>query len=354
MAVQIPDRYQPTGKKLPGGMGEVAVFKDTNLDRDVAIKILKDVTDITRVFDEIVALQQIRSIHVVEIYDVLYGSETGEIAIVEEYLPGTDLFGIRKFANATEYLKTLYQIARGIADIHKYGVIHRDIKPNNIKFGENEIIKIFDFGLSRFVGSSAETTGFKGTVGFAAPELYDAGKVSFTTAVDTFSFGALAWHLSEKSFPDSFGKIMPKMPAELNFMAMKMKIPEELGELLTRSVEEKPEARPMMADIRDALGRHLLTGKHRALMVSDDSVYEFAKVGQTIDLEIKRTGKIAIKYDGLRFKAVAVKGDVTVNDIAIENGHVFEGSSLITIGGKQKEQKRTYITFDVSHPEVVL
>lgn len=354
MAVQIPDRYQPKGKNLPGGMGEVAVFKDTNLDRDVAIKILKDVTDITRVFDEIVALQQIRSMHVVEIYDVIYGSDTGEIAIVEEYLPGKDLFGIRKFANATEYLKTLYQIARGIADIHKYGVIHRDIKPNNIKFGENNIIKIFDFGLSRFVGSSAETMGFKGTVGFAAPELYDSGKVQFTTAVDVYAFGALAWHLSEQRFPDSFGKVMPKMPAELDFMTMKMKIPEEIALLLKQSVDEEPEMRPLMSEFRDALGRHLLAGKHRALMVSDDSVYEFAKVGQTIDLEIKRAGQIAIKYDGLRFKAVAVKGDVTVNDVAVENGHVFEGSSLITIGGKKKEQKRTYITFDVSHPEVLL
>lgn len=354
MTVSIPDRYRPTGQKLPGGMGEVAVFNDRNLDRDVAIKILKDITDLTRVFDEIVALQQIRSMHVVEIYDVIYGSDNGEIAIVEEYLPGNDLFGIRAFSGTEDYLRTLYQIASGIADIHKYGVIHRDIKPNNIKFGQNGIIKIFDFGLSRFMGSSAETIGFKGTVGFAAPELYDAGRVRFTTSVDTYAFAALAWHLSQKSFPDSFGKIPPKMPAELDFRTMKVRVPDEIAELLTQAVDEESEMRPLMSDIRDALGRHLLSGRHRALMVADDSVYEFRKVGQTVDLEIKSAGKIAIRYDGLRFETVSVRGDVTVNDAAIKKGYVFEGSNLITIGGKKKESQRTYITFDVSHPEVVL
>ncbi|UQQ18148.1 protein kinase [Salmonella sp. WGH-01] len=71
-----------------------------------------------------------------------------------------------------EKLKKLWQIACGLSDIHSAKVIHRDIKPNNIRVDENKIVKILDFGLARTSGTEAFTHSVIGTLGYMAPELW--------------------------------------------------------------------------------------------------------------------------------------------------------------------------------------
>src|SRR5439155_1289086 len=127
-----------------------------------------------------------------QIFDVVIVPPDNNIGIVQEYVPGDD---VRKLAKTwmptpADYLHKLYQIASGIADIHAVGQIHRDIKPINMKVDAEGLVKIFDFGLSReHTADKAHTFGFKGTRGYAAPELYGDGDRPFTPAVDTYAFG---------------------------------------------------------------------------------------------------------------------------------------------------------------------
>ena len=84
------------------------------------------------------------------------------------------------------------QIASGIADIHDVNVIHRDVKPANMKIDNEEILKIIDFNLARDV-KDGKTHGFVGTRGYAAPEQYSASVAVFGLEVDVYALGVVAW-----------------------------------------------------------------------------------------------------------------------------------------------------------------
>src|SRR5262249_26977284 len=129
----LPPRYVPTGKSFPGGgISEAVVCDDTHLDRLVVLKSIKPGVDPKRILDELSALQDIRSKQVVQIYDVIW-DEHGQVkAIVEEHLSGADLTTVSPPTASEEFLRMIYPIAEGIADIHAHGRVHRDIKRSNI------------------------------------------------------------------------------------------------------------------------------------------------------------------------------------------------------------------------------
>ena len=146
---KLAGRYVINGAALAGGMGTVYPCNDEILERNVAVKVLQDSAEARRQIDELAALLKLRSKHVVQVYDILK-LDAGQIGIVQEFINGTDLFDSATAASTTlEVYKQLWQIASGIADIHSAGVIHRDIKLNNMKLDGEGIIKIFDFGLAR-------------------------------------------------------------------------------------------------------------------------------------------------------------------------------------------------------------
>src|SRR5262245_20087013 len=112
----VPD---PTFKTAAGGQGSVIICDDKNLDRKVAVKFLQPGVDEKRILDEVRALQQIRSKHVVQMYDVTRTNPGNHMGIVQEFLPGPDLSGFAK-SNPTirQYLLALYQLATGVEDVH--------------------------------------------------------------------------------------------------------------------------------------------------------------------------------------------------------------------------------------------
>jgi eukaryotic-like serine/threonine-protein kinase len=252
----LPARYQPNGNKDSGGFGSVIYCQDTHLDRPVAIKSIKDISENHRLFDELNALMLLRSKHVVQVFDIVPG-KNDTIGIVQEFIDGDDLWKspIPK-SSSEDYLKTLWQIASGIADIHEVEVIHRDIKPNNMKFDAEGIVKIFDFGLSRNEGIKAETKGFKGTFGFAAPELFSTDTVPFTKAIDTYSFGITAIFLSGSDLPNELKQVPPNPLASEAFKSLPFNLPNDLSDLLTKCISYDPNERPRIDIVRDQLSRH--------------------------------------------------------------------------------------------------
>jgi len=288
MSSGIPSRYVPTGQVLTGGMGKVLVCEDTNLERQVAIKFIQDVRDQRRLFDELTALQKIRSKHVVQIFDVFLNEADRRVGIVQEYVSGDDLhsFADRSSLLIDEYLKVLYQISSGISDLHAQGLIHRDIKPNNMKFDQANIIKIFDFGLARFSGKDDSTVGFIGTEGFAAPELYRSGFVPFTNAVDTYAFGITAWYLSGEEIPNALLRRPPHLATIPSFSSIPLGIPDAIVKVLDRTLTADASERPAMSEIKDILGNYLLHGKHRGLLVYESETYTLETINQRVKLDV--------------------------------------------------------------------
>jgi eukaryotic-like serine/threonine-protein kinase len=350
---KLADRYQILDKPLAGGMGEVYPCTDEILERKVAVKVMQDTAEARRLVDELSALLKLRSKHVVQVYDILK-LDANRIGIVQEFIEGTDLFDDSVQANNVEaLLKQLWQIAAGISDIHDAGVIHRDIKLNNMKLDAEGIIKIFDFGLARDQGPSASTLGFVGTQWFAAPELYGA-KVTFTTAVDVYAFGICAIYLMAQQIPDVLGK-QPPDPLTLGTLAtLRPDLAPEIRDSIERCLDHRPDARPSMKEVRNLLARHLLANRHQALVVYRGHSTFLNTNNREVTARLEGMGSVTITYDGMNFVVSQVEGDVFINYGRAVVGTVLPGSCVVALGAPENGALRKYVTFDLASPEVVL
>lgn len=327
---------------------------DSILERPVAIKFINSAAHKRRMDDEVAALLKLRSKHVVQVYDVVR-SEDDEIGVVQEFIDGRDLFeSYAPPASLDAFYKQIWQIASGISDIHELGVIHRDIKPNNMKTDPEGVIKIFDFGLARDDGAGAKTMGFVGTQGFAAPELYQRPFV-FTNSVDTYAFGATALYLATGDLPEEL-LIQPPTPDPAGyFHALPLGIAAEIADLLNGCLAKDPSERPSMRNIKDALARHILFDKHRALVVHQSRASVLSAANRSVSLAFGTIGALSIRYDGLAFLVDSVSGEVAINNQAIAAGSSLPGACVVALGAAHRRaNERRFITFDISHPEIVL
>lgn len=350
------DRYRPTGNKLEGGTGSVVICDDLNLTRKVAIKFLQSGSDKKRINDEIKALQIIRSKNVVQIFDIVILPPDNRIGIVQEYIEGRELSKVAKTEpELSTYLRYLYQIALGISDIHAQGIIHRDIKPNNMILSKENIVKIFDFDLARCNVQSANTLGFRGTPGFAAPELYHHGYVEFTPKVDVYAFGATAVYLSESDLPPSLTGRPPVPHSWLSsggFETLRVALPSDLARLLNTTLADNPTDRPEMKTVCRAISRYLLKDKHRALLSYSGATYILDKSRKTVSFGKVATSSATITYDGLDFEIERTSGEICVNNQTVQESMVLPGACVVALGTDPKT--RIFVAIDVSNPEVVL
>lgn len=350
----LPERYTPLKESAAGGFGEVIFCTDHHLKRKVAIKFIQDEAQKKRILDELHALLQMRSKHVVQVYDIIR-DKNKSLAIVEESIEGEDFFHSQFPRKSLDnYLKILWQIASGIADIHEAGIIHRDIKPNNMKLDGEKIVKIFDFGLAKNVGCEAKTKGFKGTYGFSAPELYGEATVIFTKAIDVYSFGATAIFIARKDLPDNMKQCPPQAVEGNPFSKAPFKIPPVLINLFEKCISHDPLQRPPIAAVRDEIARYLLRDKHQAIAVYNSKPHFVNAGNRKVGLDYPSVGKIEIEYDGLRFFVKVAAGEVYINNSPVEAGEEIPGSCVVALGGAHRGKTRAFITFDVSNPEVVL
>ncbi|MBB2166160.1 serine/threonine protein kinase [Gluconacetobacter sp. 1b LMG 1731] len=356
--MKLPPRYEKVGSSFcGGGMSTAFKCKDKHLDRHVLVKVLQPGVDQKRILDEVKALSAIRSKHVVQIYDVLKDSSGAVTALVEEFLPGQDMNAVIPIKDVDTFLRYVYAIACGLADIHVVGVVHRDIKPNNMKIDAEGCLRIFDFGLSRTDGVNCETIGTIGTLGYIAPELCAPPnqKVNFTTAVDVFAFGATALKLVRGKLPNNLRTIPPSLPsADADFTSQTLTLPPEIAAILNQCLSKKAARRPSMETVRDTVGRHLLHGRHKATMIVGEKIHYLEKIGQSVKLSAGSLGSVNVSYNGYNFIATNVVGDVFINNMNIVPPQNLPGACVITLGAPSLGVRRRYITFDVTHPEVVL
>jgi serine/threonine-protein kinase len=356
--MQLPERYEYAQQVKKGGFGLVSICNDKHLERLVAIKSIENKNELHRIRDELDALLSMRSKHVVQVFDLIYERDA-PIGIVEEYIQGDDLCESKVPQQSTDsYIKSLWQIASGIADIHSAGIIHRDIKPNNMKYDTEGIIKIFDFGLSRNVSKNANTVGFKGTLEFSAPEQSDSdqnNKVHFTQAIDVYAFGVMTGYLVDHELPslnfnNTRWQILNKsIELKLGFL------PTELQSVFLRCLNVDPTLRPEMALVRDVIAKYLLQNKHQAIAILNNEPKFLNKDIKRVNLSWKDIGAIEIVYDEFVFSVKSVSGETYINNVSAKVGDQIPGACVVTIGAPSRHYTdRAFIPFDTSHPEVVL
>ena len=183
-----------------GGMGVVYKAHDSLMERDVAIKVMSDlmlaVPEIRqRFFREARTAGRLSHENITVVYDV--GEDEGRPYIVMEYLTGSDLAALIEGNEPISFLQKLdyaIQICRGLSYSHANEIVHRDIKPQNIRIVGNGKVKIMDFGIARSLTSTMTTTGAViGTPFYMSPEQIQGRHVDKRS--DIFSFGVLFYEL---------------------------------------------------------------------------------------------------------------------------------------------------------------
>jgi serine/threonine protein kinase len=184
-----------------GGMGTVYKAYDSKIREVVALKLLKpeiasDLEVIERFRNEIKLARQVAHRHVCRMYDI--GEEWLTIYISMEYVPGEDLKSfIRRSGHLTEAkaVGLARQIAEGLAEAHRIGVIHRDLKPQNVMIDKDGNAKIMDFGIARSLHTKGVTgTGvIIGTPEYMAPEQAEGKDIDHR--VDIYALGAILFEM---------------------------------------------------------------------------------------------------------------------------------------------------------------
>ncbi len=188
-----------------GGMGTVYRARQLDLDRDVAIKTIRpehaaDEESLKRFQREARAVGKFRTQHVVQVYQV--GNEQGVPFIVLEYLAGGSLADYAERQDeqricADDAVRFLREAALALSDAAEKGLVHRDIKPDNLLLDENDVVKIADFGISKMVAQDVSMTltvgGIIGTPMYMSPEQCRGDVIDFRS--DMWSLGATFFYL---------------------------------------------------------------------------------------------------------------------------------------------------------------
>lgn len=265
----IANRYEIISKTGVGGMATVYVAKDKVLNRDVAVKVLKDefTTDeefVKRFNSEALAAASLTHPNIVSIYDV--GNEDGVYYIVMELIRGKTLKQIITEEGALPWkwsLNIAMQIASALEMAHKNNVVHRDIKPHNIIITEDGVAKVTDFGIAKAVSNST-ITAFGTTIGSVHYFSPEQAKGGYTDAKsDIYSLGVVMYEMLTGKVPfdaDTSVSVAlkhmqekPIPPIEIN-----ENIPKAVNDIILKAMEKEPMARyqtatSMLKDLSKAL-----------------------------------------------------------------------------------------------------
>jgi Tol biopolymer transport system component len=257
-------RYEILSQLGAGGMGEVYRAKDTQLDRQVAIKVLPKQTasdpDALARFDrEAKAVAALSHPNVLGVFD--FSTQDHVAYAVMELLEGESLRA-RIAAGplpARRAVEIALQICQGLGAAHEKGIVHRDLKPENIFITKDNRIKILDFGLAKHVhvkseteretveyGAGTEKGTILGTVGYMSPEQVRGEDVDARS--DIFSFGAVLYEMlsGRRAFKadsaiETMSAILKQDPPEL--VETNQNVNPALERIVRHCLEKQPDAR---------------------------------------------------------------------------------------------------------------
>ncbi|WP_339232995.1 Stk1 family PASTA domain-containing Ser/Thr kinase [Geobacillus sp. FSL W8-0032] len=266
---RLNDRYKIISLIGGGGMANVYLARDIILERDVAVKVLRlDFANDDRFIKwfrrEAQAATSLNHEHIVSIYDV--GEEEGVYYIVMEYVQGSTLKQyIQQHAPlpVEQALSIMDQLTSAIAHAHENGIIHRDIKPQNILLDEHGRVKVTDFGIAVAMSGTTitQTNSVLGSVHYLSPEQARGGIA--TEKSDIYSLGVVMFELLTGRLPFSgesaVSIVLKHLQAETpSPRAWNPEIPQSVENIVLKAMAKDPfyrypSAREMNEDIRTAL-----------------------------------------------------------------------------------------------------
>ena len=259
MTSETLSHYRILQKLGAGGMGEVYLAEDTQLDRNVAIKFLPqesiaDEQAKKRLVREARAAGKLDHPNICSIYEV--AEEDGRSFIVMQYIEGETLASRihRKPMEISESLNIALQVADALAEAHSHAIIHRDIKPQNIMINARGQAKVMDFGLAKvleqrsLIESEAETESLLthpgmivGTLRYMSPEQVRGEALDARS--DIFSFGTVLYEMISGRQPFADGSAAATVSAILTREPLSVarfapEAPEELQRMVRKCLEK--------------------------------------------------------------------------------------------------------------------
>ncbi|REJ79311.1 MAG: hypothetical protein DWQ47_00795 [Acidobacteria bacterium] len=285
-----------------GGMGEVYLAEDTELDRKAAIKFLseefsKDEEKINRFVQEAKAASALNHPNILTVYEIGTWEDTRYIAT--EYIEGMTLRSVLKNKESVplnRVLKTAIQVAEALSAAHKAGIVHRDIKPENIMIREDGYVKVLDFGLAKLVerrnkepdiSLEGETKALvktnpgvvMGTVTYMSPEQAQGKETDQRT--DIWSLGVVLYEMLSGKAPfegkttnHSIVSILESEPKDLE------NVPNALQRIVRKALTKDPEmryqtAKDFLIDLKNLRRELDLQGElERSVIPNTESVSE--------------------------------------------------------------------------------
>jgi len=256
MALETIGKYKIIGRIGAGAMGEVYRAHDPVLNREVALKTISaemgaDDDLRTRFEREAQAAARLSHPNIVKVFD--FGEEADKVYMAMELLDGQDLRQLLtgRHPGLEESVAIMTQAAEGMAFAHDRGIVHRDLKPTNIYIQKDGTVKIVDFGLARFVGSSITRRGqILGTPNYMSPEQFKGGTADARS--DVYALGCVFYELltGQRAFD------APSMHAMLHKVlnedaapvrSLNAAAPQGLADLVERMLAKDATRRPQSA-----------------------------------------------------------------------------------------------------------
>ncbi|TIH34462.1 protein kinase domain-containing protein [Subtercola vilae] len=307
----IDGRYEVHSRIARGGMATVYVANDLRLDRRVAIKIMHghladDDAFRERFVQEARSAARLAHPNVVSVFD--QGQDSEMAYMVMEYLPGMTLRDLLKdYGRLTteQTLDIMEAVLGGLAAAHKAGIVHRDVKPENVLLADDGRIKIGDFGLARAASANTATgQALLGTIAYLSPELLTRGVADARS--DIYATGIMMYEMlvgeqpykGEQPMQIAFQHANETVPAP---SIANPSIPPEVDELVTWATSRDPNERPY--DARVMLDRLL-----EAEAVATASIRATAQMLRASALETAVLPKSMFEVNGVGAAAGAAGG----------------------------------------------
>jgi len=257
-----------------GGMGVVFRAEHPHINRRVAIKVLHPGADrnpevVHRFFNEARAATEIRNEHIVEVLD--FGTlPEGMPYLVMEWLDGESLGSLLRTAHKLPLAQAamiMSGIARALRAAHGKGVVHRDLKPDNVflvrRDGEPDLVKVLDFGIAKLLATGmpvqyqTQTGAIIGTPAYMSPEQCRGAK-EIDHRTDVYALGVIGYQMLTGRLPfaaDALGELLLKHLTETPPPAdsLEPSVPGPVSQILARALEKEPEKRPGLDEIMSTM-----------------------------------------------------------------------------------------------------
>jgi serine/threonine-protein kinase len=274
----LDGRYHVNSRLARGGMATVYLALDSRLDREIALKVMhpglaEDEEFVSRFIREARSAARLSHPNVVAVHD--QGADAGHVFLAMEYVSGRtlrDLLRERGRLSVREALDVLESVAAALGAAHHAGLVHRDVKPENVLLADDGRIKVADFGLARAVSAASNLTSatgvVMGTVAYLAPEQVDRGIADPRS--DVYAAGILLFEMltgakpyrGESAIQIAYQHVHDDVPPPSSVVPA---LPQQVDALVARATCRDPDGRPedarrLLTEV--ALARRSLSDAH--------------------------------------------------------------------------------------------